>query len=49
LLQRNRRASDPEDADGSVSGTPRGEAFEDQMVDTMVLEDAHNMDQALDK
>ncbi|XP_068451342.1 limbin-like [Clinocottus analis] len=51
LLQqrRNRRDSDPEYADCNMSETVKDEAaFEDKMVDTMVLEDPQNMHQALE-
>ncbi|KAM6946918.1 limbin-like isoform 1-T1 [Lycodopsis pacificus] len=51
LLQqrRNRGDSDPEYADCNMSETVKDEAaFEDKMVDTMVLEDPQNMYQALE-
>ncbi|KAM3622403.1 uncharacterized protein V6R79_024347 [Siganus canaliculatus] len=50
LQQRRRRSeSDPEYADSNLSETIKDEAaFEDKMVDTMVLEDAQNMYQALE-
>ncbi|TDH14112.1 hypothetical protein EPR50_G00042300 [Perca flavescens] len=51
LLQqrRNRRDSDAEYADCNMSETVKDEAaFEDKMVDTMVLEDPQNMYQALE-
>ncbi|XP_073323560.1 limbin-like [Pagrus major] len=51
LLQqrRNRSDSDPEYADSNMSETVKDEAaFEDKMVDTMVLEDPQNMYQALE-
>ncbi|XP_031703607.1 limbin [Anarrhichthys ocellatus] len=51
LLQqrRNRCDSDPEYADCNMSETVKDEAaFEDKMVDTMVLEDPQNMYQALE-
>ncbi|XP_029287933.1 LOW QUALITY PROTEIN: limbin-like [Cottoperca gobio] len=51
LLQqrRNRRDSDPEYAACNMSETVKDEAaFEDKMVDTMVLEDPQNMYQALE-
>ncbi|CAK6958223.1 limbin-like isoform X1 [Scomber scombrus] len=51
LLQhmRNRGDSDPEYADCNMSETIKDEAaFEDKMVDTMVLEDPQNMYQALE-
>lgn len=50
LIQRNRSDSDPEYADSNMSETVKDEAaFEDKMVDTMVLEDPQNMYQALEK
>uniref|UniRef100_A0A8D0CPT6 EvC ciliary complex subunit 2 n=1 Tax=Sander lucioperca TaxID=283035 RepID=A0A8D0CPT6_SANLU len=51
LLQqrRNRRDSDPEYADCNMCETVKDEAaFEDKMVDTMVLEEPQNMYQALE-
>ncbi|XP_024125410.1 limbin isoform X2 [Oryzias melastigma] len=51
LLQqrRNRGDSDPEYADCSMSEAIKDEAtFEDKMVDVMVLEEPHNMYQALE-
>ncbi|KAG7229732.1 hypothetical protein INR49_012528 [Caranx melampygus] len=51
LLQqrRKRRDSDPEYADCNMSETVKDEAaFEDKMVDIMVLEDPQNMHQALE-
>ncbi|KAM4613703.1 limbin-like [Polymixia lowei] len=51
LLQhrKNRGDSDPEYADWNMSETAKDEAaFEDKMVDIMVLEDPQNMYQALD-
>lgn len=50
LLQRNRGDSDPEYADCNISETVKDEAaFEDKMVDIIVLEDPQNMYQALEK
>lgn len=50
FLQRNRGDSDPEYADCNISETVKDEAaFEDKMVDIMVLEDPQNMYQALEK
>ncbi|CAL8340825.1 unnamed protein product [Merluccius merluccius] len=47
--RRNRAESDPESADWSLSETLKDEAaFEDKMVDIMVLEDPQNMYQALE-
>ncbi|XP_059184909.1 limbin-like isoform X2 [Centropristis striata] len=51
LLQqmRNRGDSDPDDADCNITEAVKDEAaFEDKMVDTMVLEDHQNMNQALE-
>lgn len=50
LQQRRKRGeSDPEYADCNMSEAVKDEAaFEDKMVDTMVLEDPHNMYQALE-
>lgn len=50
VLQRIRCHLDPEYAESSMSETIKDEAaFEDKMVDVMVLEDPQNMYQALDK
>lgn len=50
LQQRNRGDSEPEYAECNMSEAVKDEAaFEDKMVDTMVLEDPQNMYQALEK
>ena len=48
--QKRRGDSDPEYADSNMNETAKDEAaFEDKMVDIMVLEDPQNMTQALEK
>lgn len=48
--QRNKCDSDPEDAESTMSETVKDKAaFEDKIVDVMVLEDPQNMYQALEK
>lgn len=50
LSQRNKCDSDPEDAESIMSETVKDKAaFEDKIVDVMVLEDPQNMYQALEK
>lgn len=50
MIQRKRGDSDPNDADCNIDETVKEEAaFEDKIVDTMVLEEPQNMYQSLEK
>lgn len=50
VIQRKREDSDPNDADCNIDETIKEEAaFEDKIVDTMVLEEPQNMYQSLEK
>lgn len=50
MIQRKREDSDPNDADCNIDETVKEEAaFEDKIVDTMVLEEPQNMYQSLEK
>lgn len=50
VIQRKREDVDPSDADCNIDETVKEEAaFEDKIVDTMVLEEPQNLYQSLEK